>query len=92
MKIVENTPKRSPYWATHLLFCPACRTVHGFDKSWVYDLNPEKPTITPSIKITWADSKGQKVCHFKAIEGKLHYCGDCTHALSGQVVDMVDVA
>lgn len=28
------------------------------------------------------------VCHFHMVDGNLHYCADCTHALANKVVPM----
>lgn len=36
------------------------------------------------------DSKPMR-CHSVITDGRIHYCSDCTHALAGQVVDMVDM-
>lgn len=37
------------------------------------------------------DSQGKPiptVCHYILTDGVLHYCGDCTHSLSGQSVSL----
>ena len=31
-----------------------------------------------------------KVCHTFVTDGRIQYLGDCTHALAGQTVDMID--
>ena len=36
------------------------------------------------------DSKEWR-CHSHVIDGRIHFCPDCTHALAGQIVDMLDV-
>ena len=38
----------------------------------------------------WPQTKVAKICHVIVTDGKLHFCGDSTHKLAGQVVDMVD--
>lgn len=39
--------------APHLGFwCPACETLHVFDERWHFDGNYERPTFTPSLKIS----------------------------------------
>lgn len=49
----------------------------------------EKPTVHPSILVTWG-APVKKVCHFFMRDGKIQYLPDSTHELSGKTVDMVD--
>ena len=33
---------------------------------------------------------GSRICHHFVTEGKIQFCGDCTHALRGQTVELPD--
>lgn len=73
-------------------YCPGCGHNHTFytegNVVWDYNKNPDNPTVSPSIKHTWGDARSEQTCHYFIIDGKIHYCNDCTHGLSGEVVDM----
>lgn len=87
-------------------FCPGCQRVHpinvgsGPGPSWGYNNNPDKPTFTPSVLVTWSepsDAPGEfdnpskdvpKACHSFVTDGRIQFLGDCTHALAGQTVDL----
>lgn len=79
---------------------------NGRGLSWTFNGNMEAPTFSPSLKMTGTQPitdeehatimAGGKItprphcCHLHMIDGKIHYCGDCTHAMAGKVVDMVE--
>jgi len=69
---------------------------------WTYDGNAQSPTFNPSINARWGrfadpnykpdeghDHSG--VCHYFIRAGKIQFCGDSTHKLSGQTVDLPDM-
>lgn len=86
--------------------CPGCGEVHmitvgdGPGPRWGYNGDPDRPTFTPSILVTWSEpsddpdefddtSKDIKhVCHSFVTDGQIQFLGDCTHALAGQTVDL----
>ncbi|MGB3290916.1 MAG: DUF6527 family protein [Burkholderiaceae bacterium] len=84
--------------------CPGCDDYHsiaigsGPGPRWDYNGNPEKPTFTPSVKVTYpanpdADDdfkewRTERVCHSFVRDGRIQFLGDCTHALAGQTVDL----
>lgn len=77
-------------------WCPACGEVHGVPlsgaPSWEFNGSMEKPTITPSVKISGSFGNPVthgRVCHFHVEAGRIRYCGDCTHGLRDQTIDMV---
>lgn len=87
----------------HLLFwCPGCDGAHqisvgaGSGPRWDYNGNPEAPTFTPSVLVTYngrdagTDGAPPAVCHSFVTDGRIQYLGDCTHALAGQTVDLPD--
>lgn len=36
----------------------------------------------------WQQTKVATVCHSHVIDGRIHFCGDCTHELVNQIVDL----
>lgn len=86
-----------------MFWCPGCDAVHavqvgeGPGPRWGWNANMEWPTFTPSIRVTYngddADEAGAipSCCHSFVTDGRIEFCGDSTHALSGQTVDLPDV-
>lgn len=73
--------------------CPGCKQFHLIpikDEAvkWTFNGNFDKPTLTPSVKHTWGAGR---VCHYFISDGRIEYCGDCSHRLSGQAVDLTEV-
>lgn len=75
------------YW------CPGCESMHVLPTDargqsnghkWTFDGNVDAPTFSPSVHVV-----GQ--CHSFVRAGRIEYLTDCTHALAGQTVDMVDL-
>lgn len=58
---------------------------------WGFNGDMEKPTFTPSIKVTYPEAGKEHICHSVITDGKISYCGDCTHELAGKVVEMENV-
>ena len=83
-----------PNTSRFLFYCPACECSHFFQTEdgekphWTWNGNEEKPTVRPSIRVRTGPGM-VNVCHFHLTDGKIEYCGDCTHSLSGQTVAMV---
>jgi hypothetical protein len=86
-------------------WCPGCDDDHVINVSgvgrpnWTYNGNPEAPTFTPSILVTYngsdagqTDEDGFRappaVCHSFVTDGRIQFLGDCTHALAGQTVNI----
>ena len=66
----------------HLFYCPACKRIHSFNDSWMYNKNAIKPTVTPSLKVTGKDENNNWepfVCHSYISDGNILYLADCTH-------------
>lgn len=84
-------------------WCPACVEMHLLPDSWEFDGNLESPTFRPSFRHTWfkyenytesgigIGEKIQCVCHYVVTAGKIAYCGDCTHSMLNQTVDMPEL-
>lgn len=95
---------RSAEGGAILFWCPGCDSAHvvhvgeGPGPRWGYNGDPEKPTFTPSIKVTWPANpnaahgfeewRKERICHSFVREGQIQFLGDCTHALAGQTVPL----
>jgi hypothetical protein len=83
-----------------LFWCPGCDGAHqiaygtGPGPRWTYNGNPEAPTFTPSVLVTYNGADASKdgappaVCHSFVTDGQIQFLGDCTHALAGQTVPL----
>ena len=87
MKIqkVENAHDR---W---MFYCQACECAHYISSSWTFNGDCERPTISPSIKVSGYNNDGKFICHFFIKKGRLEYCKDCTHKLAGKTVEMEEI-
>lgn len=87
-------------------WCPACEGMHVITvggppekPNWSFDGNLNSPTFSPSVNIRWGNKvPGQEgrhrvggQCHYFIRAGHIEYCGDCTHALAGKVVELPDL-
>ena len=76
-------------------WCPGCKAVHvvWYHKGtrggacWTWDGNAEAPTTSPSIRLS---TQHGTICHYFLKAGKIEYCGDCQHPLSGKTVVLPD--
>ncbi len=85
-----------------MFWCPGCDGAHqvgvgqGPGPRWGYNGNPDRPTFTPSVLVTYngpdagIDGAPPAVCHSFVTDGRIQFLGDCTHALAGQTVDLPD--
>ena len=85
----------------YMMECPGCESHHAIYTEtrndvgavWQFDGNMEKPTFNPSILCRWkyGEAQVEKVCHFFVRQGMIEFLSDCTHALAGKTVAMVDM-
>ena len=81
----------------YVFFCPGCNSHQGVWTSkpnrlgaiWSFNGDFEKPTIKPSLNL-YSEGVGYR-CHSIITDGKISFCSDSTHALSGQTVELPDV-
>ena len=82
-----------------VFLCPGCKSVHAININgprWTYNGNPDAPTFTPSILVTYdgadtgEDDAPPERCHSFVNEGMIQFLGDSTHALAGQTVEIPD--
>ncbi|HEV7337006.1 MAG TPA: DUF6527 family protein [Bosea sp. (in: a-proteobacteria)] len=83
-----------------LFWCPGCDGAHqvqvgdGPGPRWGFDGNYDRPTLTPSINVTYngldagRDGAPPSVCHSFVRDGQIQFLSDCTHALAGQTVSL----
>lgn len=99
IKISESWYDKEGKEIRYSFHCPGCGCSHGFSKAWSFNGDFEKPTVKPSILVTWEDfidhndhAKGTKKyrCHSFITDGKIRFLNDCTHALAGQTVELPD--
>lgn len=85
--------------------CPACQIKHQIPVNkekfrppfWGWNENLSAPTFTPSIKVThyrapggeWTDK--ETICHSFVTDGKISFCGDCTHEMKDVTVELPDL-
>ncbi len=80
--------------------CPGCDCDHGIWTSnrngigavWSFNGDIEKPTVMPSIKVTYPTQEPHpnNICHSFIKDGKIQYLGDCTHKLANQTIELPD--
>lgn len=82
----QKVPDNPAFWIYDALHC-FNDTIHSFNK------DVERPTLCPSLLCSSVQGpNGQKyICHSFVREGRIEFLGDCTHALAGQTVDLLDV-
>lgn len=88
-------------------WCPGCNSGHDINvdqpnasgAKWTFNGDPARPTFSPSINIRvnppghqhYQPDIESSVCHYFIRDGRIEFCGDCTHALRGQTVDLPDI-
>ncbi len=88
----------------HEHWCPGCKTMHQIavetpfrnGARWTWDGNAAAPTFSPSVSISLelnikACDRPPRRCHYFIRAGRIEFCGDSTHALAGQSVDLPDI-
>lgn len=83
--------ERAPGVTAYLFYCPGCECYHSYDvrsdggrPAWSFNGDMDRPTFTPSL--LYPDRR----CHLYLTDGRLHFQGDCSHALAGRTVDLPD--
>jgi hypothetical protein len=80
------------YW------CDGCKSIHDIpfgqnSNGWSFSGDSNNPTLSPSIKTStgWLNTD-QVICHHFLKNGNIEYCADSPHELSGQIIELKDVA
>lgn len=83
-----------------IFWCPGCDGAHqvqvgdGSGPRWGFDGNYDRPTLTPSINVTYngpdagRDGAPPAICHSFVRDGQIQFLNDCTHELAGQTVPL----
>src|SRR5690606_32013119 len=87
--------------------CPGCDSTHMINTSWKFNGDLDKPTISPSIKVTSTRNlteeeiekiiRGikievpQTICHSFITAGQIKFCSDSTHKLAGKTLDLPEI-
>lgn len=80
----------------YIHFCLGCNKLHyipNFDgrPHWGFNNNYDAPTFSPSVKHTFRNKDVDSICHYFITDGKIKYCSDCFHSMSGQTVSLPDL-
>lgn len=93
---VQGCPWLRTFW------CPGCECGHQVwiaqdpkrpdGPVWSFNGNDDAPTFSPSLLNTWehGPERVPRRCHLFIRDGKIQFCGDCTHELVGQTVEMLE--
>lgn len=80
----------------YIFECPGCGSLHliytekrnQLGAVWEFNGDLEKPTFSPSVRARWREGGRDIVCHFFIRAGRIEFCSDSTHALSGKTVSL----
>lgn len=85
-----------------MFWCPGCDGAHqvnvgdGPGPRWGYNGDPDAPTFTPSVLVTYngadagKDGAPSAICHSFITDGRIQFLSDSTHALAGETVNIPD--
>lgn len=93
LDIYDLPPDGATYHPTGLHLLPVNTDQHK--PAWTFDGNEDAPTVSPSIRThheqSDTDPRPTFNCHSFLKAGVFEFLGDCTHALAGRFVPMVDL-
>lgn len=97
---MKNKITKIPHTDSLYMFnCPGCGRLHAISavcgsesrgNAWKWNGSVTAPTFEPSLLSHWNEKGIAQVCHSFIRDGKIQFLSDCTHALAGQTVEMVD--
>ena len=80
---------------------PACKQMHSYaveqpfrhGARWTFNGNGDVPDFKPSMNISGGPFPDGRIerCHYFVTAGRIQYCGDSTHAMAGQPIDLSDI-
>lgn len=79
----KRYPEDSRFWINSALHC----LIISGEGAWGFNGDFDVPTFTPSLLCKFSSDY---VCHSFITDGRINYCGDCTHGYSGQTLDLFD--
>lgn len=86
----------------YMFWCPGCDSEHLVTtegpQAWTFDGNLDSPTFSPSVLVrtgravdpTFVREEGDppEICHSFVRSGRLEFCADSQHHLSGRTVPL----
>lgn len=90
MSKIKLWARPNPEHNRWMFFCPGCQDVHQINHTWQFNGDFERPTITPSILVTWVGGDDKMRCHSYVTDGQIQFLADSTHALAGKTVPLPD--
>lgn len=57
---------------------------------WTFNGDLNSPTLSPSVRTRYGEALAY-TCHFFLRDGRIEYCGDSTHRLAGQTMDLPEL-
>jgi hypothetical protein len=87
-------------------WCPGCDAAHEYVTErrdgkhdadhpvWTFNGNVESPTFSPSMRLFIPAHDGlpmKTMCHYILTAGKIEFCIDSAHALSGKIVPLPEL-
>ncbi len=95
LKLVDNP---NPEVTSYRFDCPGCGLMHQVwtknpngRPEWGFNGDLDKPTFSPSIKVSWEQFCIEKICHSYVRDGMIWFLDDCTHDLAGQTVPLPEI-
>ena len=99
-KFVLARPTEPELADMYKFYCPACKECHWVAVGprsvwpkhlrWQFNGDLDKPTVNPSLLVTYKMPAGERRCHSFIRDGRIQYLGDCTHELRNQTVEIPD--
>lgn len=75
-----------------MFWCPGCKTYHAprvkGSHPWQWNEDLVRPTIHPSILVTFPFRDEERRCHSFVRDGKIEFLSDCSHSLAGHTVPL----
>ncbi|WP_156290779.1 DUF6527 family protein [Oceanobacillus salinisoli] len=84
MKIIKTDDER------YMFYCEGCKRNHAFNNAWQFNDDFDKPTVSPSLKVTMPYKGVDYICHSFIRNGEIQYLNDCHHELAAKVVPLKD--
>lgn len=77
------------------IWCQGCERGHYWPvPRWTYNGNPDKPTMTPSLRLFYVhpETKVERtICHIVVTDGMVHFCPDSDHQFKGQTLPLQQI-
>ncbi|GAB6119728.1 DUF6527 family protein [Dysgonomonas termitidis] len=78
-------------------YCQGCRCRHHVWTNkdsrpcWDFNGDTDRPTISPSILVTYPTPSGNRICHSFIKDGRIQYLADCSHELREQTLELIEI-